>query len=61
MRQLELLIVQVVRLRIREEASDGNMTWDELPPRAQAEAIEHLAKLLRASLERSAVAEVRDE
>jgi acyl-CoA reductase-like NAD-dependent aldehyde dehydrogenase len=60
MRQLELLIVQV-RLRVREEPAGGNMTWNELPARARAEVIEHLAKMLRAKLERSAAAEVRDE
>jgi hypothetical protein len=60
MRQLELLIIQV-RLRVKEEPGVGNMTWNELPARARAEVIEHLAKMLCAKLERSAAAEVRDE
>jgi hypothetical protein len=60
MRQLEFLIVQV-RLRVGEEPPVENMTWNELPARARAEVIEHLAKMLRAKLERSAAGEVGDE
>lgn len=60
MRQLELLIVQV-RLRVKEERGGERMRWNELPARARAEVIEHLAKMLRAKMERSAATEVRDE
>ena len=60
MRQLEFLIVQV-RLRVKEAPGSGNVTWNDLPVRARAEVIEHLAKMLQAKLERNAAAEVGDE
>jgi hypothetical protein len=36
-------------------------TWNDLPARARAEAIEHFAKMLQAKLERNASAEANDE
>ncbi|MCP5041929.1 MAG: hypothetical protein GY944_12950 [bacterium] len=62
MKQLEIPIVRA-RLRAEDKHGAGEQTtsWSALPDESRAEVVKHLAEMLRAHFERSALGEASDE